>query len=279
MKCPICKNELVIKSKKVGENPNGEVIYNEFAICHDCKKQWNLDKQRAKEEAKKAPVEVKTETPAVEPAAAAPAQAPRKKKRPAPETEIVSEAQPRPKKKKRPVNPEAAAKTEVSKKSEDAPVSDRPRKKKRPANPDAVKAAETKVVPSTSERPQPKKKRPVDPEQSERPARPKKVKPAPKAMDEPIKEFSDALDEAYEARPKTRKRKPADTAKEEPALSNIPPKHVRESREREMRENYQYMLDEGADEEESRFPVALIIILILILLAAAAFAGYWFFLR
>ena len=48
MNCPICKNELEIKQKKVGENAAGETIYNEFAICHNCKKQWNLDKQREK---------------------------------------------------------------------------------------------------------------------------------------------------------------------------------------------------------------------------------------
>ena len=48
MQCPICKKDLQIKNKKVGENEAGEAIYNEFAICRDCKKQWNLDKQREK---------------------------------------------------------------------------------------------------------------------------------------------------------------------------------------------------------------------------------------
>ena len=48
MQCPICKKDLEIKNKKVGENEAGEAIYNEFAICRDCKKQWNLDKQREK---------------------------------------------------------------------------------------------------------------------------------------------------------------------------------------------------------------------------------------
>ena len=44
MQCPICKKDLEIKNKKIGENEAGEAIYNEFAICRDCKKQWNLDK-------------------------------------------------------------------------------------------------------------------------------------------------------------------------------------------------------------------------------------------
>ena len=48
MQCPICKKDLEIKNKKVGENEAGEAIYNEFAICRNCKKQWNLDKQREK---------------------------------------------------------------------------------------------------------------------------------------------------------------------------------------------------------------------------------------
>ena len=32
MNCPICKKELEIKNKKVGETAAGEAIYNEFAI-------------------------------------------------------------------------------------------------------------------------------------------------------------------------------------------------------------------------------------------------------
>ena len=57
MQCPICKKDLEIKNKKIGENEAGEAIYNEFAICRDCKKQWNLDKQRAKKMAAKKAVE------------------------------------------------------------------------------------------------------------------------------------------------------------------------------------------------------------------------------
>ena len=59
MQCPICKKDLEIKNKKIGENEAGEAIYNEFAICRDCKKQWNLDKQREKKKklAKEALVE------------------------------------------------------------------------------------------------------------------------------------------------------------------------------------------------------------------------------
>ena len=65
----------------------------------------------------------------------------------------------------------------------------------------------------------------------------------------------------------------------EQTYSNIPPKHVREKREQEMRENYQNMLDEEDDDDERHFPVVLVVILIFLIIAAAAFAGYWFFLK
>ena len=100
MQCPICKKDLEIKNKKIGENEAGEAIYNEFAICRDCKKQWNLDKQREKKKklAKEALAEKTVE-------AGKAAEKPHKK-RPAAEGEKTSAerpAQPK-KKKKRPAN-------------------------------------------------------------------------------------------------------------------------------------------------------------------------------
>ena len=113
MKCPICGKELELRNKQIGTNENGDPIFNEYAICRDCKKQWNLDKQRAKRAAKKAaekpvpeekapaekPVQ-KDKAPARKPAPdekipvrkpaagdEAPAKKPVKKKRPRPESE------------------------------------------------------------------------------------------------------------------------------------------------------------------------------------------------
>lgn len=51
MKCPKCGKEVELQTKKVGTSESGDPIYNEYAICRDCKKQWNLDKQRAKKAA------------------------------------------------------------------------------------------------------------------------------------------------------------------------------------------------------------------------------------
>ena len=48
MKCPICGNKLEIKNKQIGTDNSGDPVFNEYAVCRDCKKQWNLDKQRAK---------------------------------------------------------------------------------------------------------------------------------------------------------------------------------------------------------------------------------------
>lgn len=53
MKCPICGKEVTLENKQVGVAENGEPILNRYAICRDCKKQWNLDKQRAKKAAAK----------------------------------------------------------------------------------------------------------------------------------------------------------------------------------------------------------------------------------
>lgn len=81
MKCPKCGKDLELQKKQVGVDENGTPVFNEYAICRDCRKQWNLDKQRAKKAAEKAasaaesegkPVST-TNTEATKPAAVAPA--------------------------------------------------------------------------------------------------------------------------------------------------------------------------------------------------------------
>ena len=54
MKCPICGNKLEIKNNQIGTDNSGDPVFNEYAVCRDCKKQWNLDKQRTKKAAAKA---------------------------------------------------------------------------------------------------------------------------------------------------------------------------------------------------------------------------------
>ena len=45
MRCPKCGKDVELQNKQVGVDENGKPIFNEYAICRDCKKQWNLDKQ------------------------------------------------------------------------------------------------------------------------------------------------------------------------------------------------------------------------------------------
>lgn len=169
MKCPICKKDLEIKNKKVGVTEDGEPIYNEYGVCHDCKKQWNLDKHRAKKKA-----------------------------------------------------------------------------------------------------------------EAEQKAKPVKKVTASKAMEDPVKEFSEALEASYADHPaanRPKRRRPEQEEPKKQVYSNIPPKHLRESREQEIKANYQNMLDEDDDDEGGKFPTALIIILIILILLAGCFAGYWFLIR
>ena len=64
MKCPICGKDLDLQNKQIGTSENGDPIFNEYAICHSCKKQWNLDKQRAKKIATKKAAEEKAKAEA-----------------------------------------------------------------------------------------------------------------------------------------------------------------------------------------------------------------------
>ena len=64
MKCPICGKDLDLQNKQSGTSENGDPIFNEYAICHSCKKQWNLDKQRAKKIAAKKAAEEKAKAEA-----------------------------------------------------------------------------------------------------------------------------------------------------------------------------------------------------------------------
>ena len=64
MKCPICGKDLDLQNKQIGTSENGDPIFNEYAICHSCKKQWNLDKQRAKKIAAKKVAEEKAKAEA-----------------------------------------------------------------------------------------------------------------------------------------------------------------------------------------------------------------------
>ena len=287
MQCPICKKDLEIKNKKVGENEAGEAIYNEFAICRNCKKQWNLDKQREKKKklAKEAQTGKAGET----------VEKPRKK-HPATEGERTSAEHPTQpkKKKKRPISPDATEKQATSvapeaparpkkKRPHPAVEGDKPMRKPRPQTEGSSEERTSKSHP---------KKRPVD---SDRPLlkyaenqenateevrpRPKKKRPEEDKPAHKIDNSTTPIISEEENQKITTPELPSEEEEKVQTYSNIPPKHVREKREQEMRENYQNMLDDEDEDDERHFPVVLVVILIFLIIAAAAFAGYWFLLK
>ncbi|MFQ7308581.1 MAG: hypothetical protein ACLROY_08195 [Mediterraneibacter sp.] len=80
MKCPICGKDVELQKKQIGTDENGEPIFNEYAVCRDCRKQWNLDKQRAKKmAAKKAAAEQSEDSAKKAPQRTAEDAAPKKK--------------------------------------------------------------------------------------------------------------------------------------------------------------------------------------------------------
>ena len=237
MKCPICGKDVILQKKQVGTNENGEPILNQYAICKDCKKQWNLDKQRAKKmAARKAAEGTKAETPAAtkketekvveqtavktNPKEAVKATRPTedekaaKKRRPA-DGEAPNKRRPADSeapKKRRPVDSEETLKKR-------RPIDGETPKKRRPANSEAPK----KRRPADGEAQ--KKRRPIDGET------PKKRRPvnseAPKKR-HPVEENAaqSAVSEEIE----------------EQKYSNIPSKQVRTKREHAMRKGYEDML-------------------------------------
>lgn len=51
MKCPICGKDVELQKKQVGVDEQGAPVFHQYAVCRDCKKQWDLDKQRVKKAA------------------------------------------------------------------------------------------------------------------------------------------------------------------------------------------------------------------------------------
>ena len=206
MKCPLCGKDVILQQKQVGTTENGEPIMNQYAICKDCKKQWNLDKQRAKKmAAKKAVEDVKQaeSTRSDEEKKAV------KKARP-----VNGEDAP---KKRRPVNEDGTPKKRRPADGEATP------KKRRPVNEDGTPK---KRRPTDGEA-TPKKRRPVNEDGTPKKRRPADGEATPKKR-RPIEEEA-TLSSASETT-------------EEQKYGNIPPQHVRAQRERAMRKGYEDML-------------------------------------
>lgn len=208
MNCPNCGKELELKQRQVGLNDSNEPVYNEFAICKDCKKMWNLDKQRqkkmtsAKASAKPAenPADSEVSAPAHKPAAKHPVHtADTPKKKPVHHTRpegTSAEAQPKKHPKKRPAASAAHADTDENFIGNIPP--EHIRKKKETA----VRKSYEEMLNTDPRTQQKKKKRPASQNNEElrQPKRkPQAPKPAPKPVEEPVYE-----DDYYEEEAKFR---------------------------------------------------------------------------
>lgn len=206
MKCPICGKELEIRNKQIGTNENGEPVFNEYAICRDCRKQWNLDKQRAKRAAAQHSVAAKKAAPVKEAVSETPAAAPEKT---ADEPKIKKEAA------------VSNAREEAA-----APVKKKPVKKRpvKPVHQEEPEQAEEKTA----------VKKPVH----KKTAAPKRRHP------EPVEESP--VEEARPAKKPVKKRHVNHLpAEEEQRYGNIPPEKVRSKHEKAARKSYEDMLATG----------------------------------
>lgn len=239
MKCPICGKELELRNKQIGTNENGDPIFNEYAICRDCKKQWNLDKQRAKRAAAKkaaqaasenkdAPVKERAqthETPVKKPAP----------KAETPDKNAVLEKEGTVKKAAPKKRPAAQKETE----DQEALVKETASEQQSPVRKATPKKSAPSRKPASKQEAAVKKSTGKEEEQVR--------KPAPKRRPRP-----DAEDSDKPAKKPVKKRRTEDSEPvEEKRYSNIPPEKVRTKREKAARKSYGDMLETGTIDKKA----------------------------
>ena len=240
MKCPSCGKELERMKRQVGTTESGDPIFNEYAVCRDCKKQWNLDRQRARKIAAKKEAEQAEAKPvdkAESKVAVRPAESSVSKK---------GAAEENPAAKKPPVKRPAAGSDAEKVKEAEKKAEAKPAKRRRPTD------AEGKPV-------RPKASRPISNDEtaeiSEKPEkRPVKKKVRPASTEEPLSTKTPGEKKASAKKP-VKKRHPeeaSDTnkASDEQKYGNIPAEQVRTKREKAVRKGYEEML---ATDPDSKF--------------------------
>ena len=240
MKCPSCGKELERMKRQVGTTESGDPIFNEYAVCRDCKKQWNLDRQRARKIAAKKEAEQAEAKPvdkAESKVAVRPAESSVSKK---------GAAEENPAAKKPPVKRPAAGSDAEKVKEAEKKAEAKPAKRRRPTD------AEGKTV-------RPKASRPISNDEtaeiSEKPEkRPVKKKVRPASTEEPLSTKTPGEKKASAKKP-VKKRHPeeaSDTnkASDEQKYGNIPAEQVRTKREKAVRKGYEEML---ATDPDSKF--------------------------
>ena len=218
MKCPICGKDLDLQNKQIGTSENGDPIFNEYAICHSCKKQWNLDKQRAKKIAAKKAAEEKAKAEAR-----------------AAEEKAKAEAEARAAEEK--AKAEAAARAAEEKAKAEAAA----RAAEEKAKADAARAAEEKRA-----------------ARREAKARARKEAIARLAADKGIseEEAERILKERARARKAAAQKAATDATatdnSEEQKYGNIPAEEIRDKREKAVRKGYEDMLATDPDSKAAK---------------------------
>ena len=218
MKCPICGKDLDLQNKQIGTSENGDPIFNEYAICHSCKKQWNLDKQRAKKIAAKKAAEEKAKAEAEARAA---------------EEKAKAEAEARAAEEK--AKAEAAARAAEEKAKAEA----------------AARAAEEKAKADAAARAAEEKRA----ARREAKARARKEAIARLAADKGIseEEAEHILKERARARKAAaQKAATATDNSEEQKYGNIPAEEIRDKREKAVRKGYEDMLATDPDSKAAK---------------------------
>ena len=219
MKCPICGKDLDLQNKQIGTSENGDPIFNEYAICHSCKKQWNLDKQRAKKIAAKKAAEEKAKAEAR-----------------AAEEKAKAEAEARAAEEK--AKAEAAARAAEEKAKAEA----------------AARAAEEKAKAETAARAAEEKRA----ARREAKARARKEAIARLAADKGIseEEAERILKERARARKAAAQKAATDATatdnSEEQKYGNIPAEEIRDKREKAVRKGYEDMLATDPDSKAAK---------------------------
>ena len=221
MKCPICGKDLDLQNKQIGTSENGDPIFNEYAICHSCKKQWNLDKQRAKKIAAKKAAEEKAKAEAEARAA---------------EEKAKAEAEARAAEEKAKAEAEARAAEEKAKAEA------------------AARAAEEKAKAEAAARAAEEKRA----ARREAKARARKEAIARLAADKGIseEEAERILKERARARKAAAQKAATDTTatdnSEEQKYGNIPAEEIRDKREKAVRKGYEDMLATDPDSKAAK---------------------------
>ena len=221
MKCPICGKDLDLQNKQIGTSENGDPIFNEYAICHSCKKQWNLDKQRAKKIAAKKAAEEKAKAEAEARAA---------------EEKAKAEAEARAAEEK--AKAEAAARAAEEKAKAEA----------------AARAAEEKAKADAAARAAEEKRA----ARREAKARARKEAIARLAADKGIseEEAERILKERARARKAAAQKAATDSTatdnSEEQKYGNIPAEEIRDKREKAVRKGYEDMLATDPDSKAAK---------------------------